>query len=236
MRLAHRALASARRRLLAACERMPGPIACVETHEPVVALTFDDGPHPEFTPRLLAILAQHRVRGTFFLVGEMAQKHPDLVRGLASAGHAIGNHSWDHPVFPSIDRRSRWRQIRACQRALAPHGRARLFRPPYGAENMTTRLDALCLGYKIIGWSVEAKDWRDDDPARMAQRLIDTVKPGAIVLLHDAIYRSRRAVPLYDRTPMLRALSLFLEQIGDRFRFVTVPELLRYGRPLCQAS
>jgi peptidoglycan-N-acetylglucosamine deacetylase len=236
VRLAQRALASALRPLTAARERVPGTIACVETREPVVALTFDDGPHPEFTPRLLDILDQHRARGTFFLVGEMADKHPDLVRRLASAGHSIGNHSWDHPFFPSLGRRSRWTQIRACERALAPHGGARLFRPPYGAQSMAMRLDALCLGYKIITWSVEAKDWRDHDPERMAQRLIDTVKPGAIVLLHDAIYRSRQAVPLYDRAPMLRALSLFLEQIRGRFRFVTVPELLRYGRSLCQAS
>ena len=97
------------------------------------------------------------------------------------------------------------------------------------------RLDALCLGYKVVTWSVEAKDWREDDPERMAQRLTETVHPGAIVLLHDAIYRSRQAVPLYDRAPMLRALSLFLERVHGRFRFVTVSELLRDGRPLCQA-
>jgi peptidoglycan/xylan/chitin deacetylase (PgdA/CDA1 family) len=235
MRLAQRVLASALRPFTTARSRIPGTIACVETHEPVAALTFDDGPHVEHTPRVLDILDRHQAHGTFFLVGEMAQKHPELVRQLANAGHSVGNHSWDHPFFPSLSRRERWRQIRACERVLVSHDAARLFRPPYGAQSLAMRLDALCLGYKVVTWSVEAKDWRDDDPEQMARRLLDGMRPGSIVLLHDAIYRSRQAVPLYDRRAMLRALGLFLDRVRDRFRFVTVPELLTYGRPLCQA-
>lgn len=221
------------RRLAAPRESVPGSIACVATDEPVVALTFDDGPHPDYTPRLLDILDRFRARGTFFMIGEPAGRRPDLVQLVAGAGHAIGNHSWDHPVFPSLPRRERWRQIRACQRILAPHA-ARLFRPPYGVQSLALRLDALCLGFTLVMWSTEAKDWRDDDHDRMAQRLGDTVRPGSIVLLHDAIYRSRQPVPRYDRTPMLRAVSLFLERASGRFRFVTVPELLTFGRPRWQ--
>src|SRR6516225_1136210 len=77
-----------------------GTVSHVLTPEPVAALTFDDGTHPQFTPRLLQILERHKAHATFFMVGELAQKHPELVRQVAQARHAIGNHSWDHPSFP----------------------------------------------------------------------------------------------------------------------------------------
>lgn len=79
---------------------MPGTITSVTTRAPVVALTFDDGPHLEYTPRLLDILQRYQASATFFMIGEVAQKHPELVQLVAQAGHAIGNHSWDHRFFP----------------------------------------------------------------------------------------------------------------------------------------
>src|SRR5262249_49636601 len=118
---------------------LQGTIISVVTREPVAALTFDDGPHPEYTPRLLDILEQYKVHATFFMVGEAAQKHPELVGQVAHAGHTVGNHSLDHPFFPSIPKHERQRQIRACEQALAPYGR-RLFRFPYGAENLASHV------------------------------------------------------------------------------------------------
>ena len=81
---------------------VPGTITGVTTRDPVAALTFDDGPHPEYTPLLLNILERYQARATFFMIGDAAQRHPDLVRQVAQGGHAIGNHSWDHPFFPSL--------------------------------------------------------------------------------------------------------------------------------------
>lgn len=215
-----------------------GTITHVETQDAVAALTFDDGPHPEFTPRLLDILERHQARATFFMIGESAQRHPELVRRIAEAGHAIGNHSWDHASFPLISRRERREQIRACERAIAPYGH-RIFRPPYGEQSLASHLDALWLGYRVIAWNLEVRDWWDHDAYRMADLLVDRIQPGSVVILHDALFRHPCAdqeptlthQPYVNRESMLTALSIFLEQIGDRLRFITVPELLRHGRP-----
>jgi len=211
-------------------DNVPGTITGVTTRDPVAALTFDDGPHPEYTPRLLDLLERYQARATFFMVGEAAQRHPELVRQVAQGGHAIGNHSWDHPFFPSLPGRTRRQQMRACEQALAPYGQ-RLFRPPYGAQSLASRLDALWLRYRVVTWNLEAKDWREHDAEWLAERLTRGIQPGSIVLLHDAIYRSQQPVPQYNREPMLAALSLFLAQLEGRFHFITIPELLHYGRP-----
>ncbi|MGH8754891.1 MAG: polysaccharide deacetylase family protein [Burkholderiales bacterium] len=124
---------------------MIGTITHVSTSDAVAALTFDDGPHPEFTRRLLDILDRYQARATFFIVGRSAQRYPELVKRIAQAGHALGNHSWDHPSFPYISRRERRLQIRACAKAIHPYG-LKLFRPPYGNQSIASRLDALCIG------------------------------------------------------------------------------------------
>ena len=202
-------------------------ISHVLTDAPVAALTFDDGPHPEYTPRVLEVLGRFDVRATFFMVGEAAARQPELVKQVASR-HVIANHSWDHPVFTKVAWRERRRQLHACSAALAPH-ESRLFRPPHGAVDRASELDVWALGYQTVGWSVDAEDWLSREPAWMAERLTAHTGPGSIVLLHDAIYRSLQPVPQYDRTAMLEALAVFLASIGGRLRFVSVPELLGYG-------
>jgi hypothetical protein len=109
-------------------KKVPGALTHVATREAVAALTFDDGPHSQSTPAVLAVLEQYQVQATFFMLGERAQHYPDLVRQVAQAGHAIGNHSWDHPPFSLLSSRDQGWQMRACARALAPYGQ-RLFRP-----------------------------------------------------------------------------------------------------------
>jgi peptidoglycan/xylan/chitin deacetylase (PgdA/CDA1 family) len=209
--------------------KVTGTITHIETQEPVAALTFDDGPHPEFTPRLLKILDRYGARATFFMVGEAAKKYPGLVRQVAEAGHAIGNHSWDHASFPLITGRERREQIRACANVLASCGQ-RLFRPPYGHQSVASFLDALCLGYKVIAWNVHVEDSLDHDANLIADRLVSRIHPGSIILLHDALYTFKDA-RYSTREPTLSAVEMLLERVSDRFRFVTIPELLRYGRP-----
>jgi peptidoglycan-N-acetylglucosamine deacetylase len=217
--------------LLAAATRgIMGTITHVVTQDSVVALTFDDGPHPEYTPRLLDLLDRHHAQGTFFMVGEFAKHHPELVREVARRGHAIGNHSWNHPSFPIITSRERREQIRACEGAVAPYG-ARLFRPPYGHQSIASCIDVLRSGYEIITWSVSADDWRPHEPIWMADRLCSRIQPGSIVILHEVIRRSVQSVPQYDRQSMLAAVDITLQRLRDRFKFVTVPELLRHGHP-----
>jgi peptidoglycan-N-acetylglucosamine deacetylase len=206
-----------------------GTITHVATDEPVAALTFDDGPEPTFTPRLLEILERHGARGTFFMVGLAASRQRELVERVARGGHAIGNHSWDHVSFPLL--RSRWRrlQIRWCEEVLAPHGR-RLFRPPWGHQNLASHLDALRLGYRVVTWNLMAEDWADDSAEVLAERVLGGLRPGSIVLFHDALFRTHE-LRCRDREPTLRAVEILLAELAGRYRFVTVPELLRLGRP-----
>lgn len=206
-----------------------GTITHVSTHERVAALTFDDGPHPEFTPRLLAILEQYQARGTFFMLGESASRYPELVRRITDAGHAIGNHSWDHPSFPAITSRERQRQIRACEQAIGSNGQ-RLFRPPFGNQTLRSRLDALRLGYRVVAWNVIGNDWRDDSAEAIFERLAHRLSPGSILLLHDALFNVENE-RFISRDSTIGAVRLLLERYAQEYRFVTVPELLRSGRP-----
>jgi peptidoglycan/xylan/chitin deacetylase (PgdA/CDA1 family) len=209
-----------------------GSITRVRTDDPVVALTFDDGPDPDCTPQLLDVLERHGARATFFMVGEPAIRHSELVRRVAEGGHAIGNHSWDHPSFHHLSQRLRWWQIRACHQALAPYGQ-RIFRPPYGHENRALRLEALALGYQVVTWSLDSGDWQDSNAASVCDRLIRGIRPGAIVLMHDGIGDGRRPPrPSGTPRPTLRAVARCLELFDGQLRFVTVPEILTHGRAL----
>lgn len=212
--------------------RFPGCITNVETRDPVAALTFDDGPHPVYTPRVLNILERHGAKATFFMVGEAASKYPEVVRMVAGAGHVIGNHSWNHFNLTEIGSRlRRLKQLRACARATAPHCR-RIFRPPHGGINDQIRLDALLFRYKVILWCASAQDWIPQGPEEIAQKMIERVRPGSIFLLHDAIYRSHLPKTQWDREPMLDGLDRALTVLKQKMHFVTVPELLRTGRPV----
>jgi len=208
-----------------------GVLTRVVTHRPVVALTFDDGPHPENTPALLAILAKHDGRATFFMIGELAIQYPGVVRTVAQAGHAVANHSWSHLSFPLLTARERYEQLRRCKEALAPYG-TMLFRPPYCHQSLASRWQTLCAGYEVVAFNVHVEDWLSRPAEWMSERLVRQIRPGSIVILHDNIYRSALTASQPDRRPMLRALDDALERLQQRFRFVTVPELLRLGQPL----
>lgn len=211
-----------------AMRNIMGTASSVSTSEPIVALTFDDGPHPEFTPRLLEILKKYGASATFFVVGKVAERHRELIERIAEGGHAIGNHSWNHRSFPWITGHERRRQLRACHKAIAPYGK-HLFRPPYGHQNLACRLDAFLLGYKVITWDVVAEDWLDHNAERMFENVLDKIHPGSIILFHDALYTVIEH-SYCNREPTLKAVDMLLDRLGEQFRFVTVPELLKKGR------
>ena len=219
----------ARRVVERLADHVIGTTTSVSTEEKVVALTFDDGPSPDSTPRLLEILHHHGAKATFFMVGMAAARWPQLVRDVADQGHAIGNHSWDHGSFPLLSGRQRRHQLRACARALAPYEQ-RLFRPPYGNQNTASYLDAALLGYRVIAWNGVCGDWTGDGAKLITERLSEHVRPGAIILLHDALF-SYVDDACVDRSATFAAVDAVLERFKREYRFVTVPQLLRLGRP-----
>ena len=154
-----------------------GCITRVETTEPLIALTFDDGPDPRFTPALLELLERHDARGTFFMLGSSAAQHPDLVRQVAEAGHTIGNHTWDHPAVSRISWKQTRSQVRKCQEALEPHA-LRLFRPPYLALSKVAVLTCRVLGYEVIMANIDSGDWWNPSGPDIAQTLLTAATPG----------------------------------------------------------
>lgn len=220
------------RRLAAALGRRAlGTLTHVATDEPAVALTFDDGPHPDYTPRLLEILARHGARATFFVVGERAVAHPELVRRAAAEGHALGNHTWSHAQLPDLRGAERRREIARCAAAIAPPGAWPIFRPPRGRQTLPSRIDAAIMGQLVVAWSAHAEDWRRHDADWLAARLAARLRPGAILLLHDAIWDALEP-GVEDRGPLLESVDRLLGEASAHTRFVTVPELLVLGRPV----
>jgi len=209
--------------------RFLGTVTRVDTKESVVALTFDDGPHPEYTPKLLNILDRHGARATFFMVGQLAARYPDIVKEVARRGHSIGNHSWDHPSFPSLSSLQRRQQIRQCSSVLVD-AEQRLFRPPFGHQNMASRIDAWTMGYDVIAWSILADDWLDHGPEQIFEKLSSRIKPGSIILLHDSLFCTESQAHL-SRASTLEAVDRLLAECSD-YEFVTVQELMNRGRPV----
>lgn len=153
----------------------------------VVALTFDDGPDPLTTPRLLARLAANGVEATFFVTGKRARAYPELVRAIADAGHTLGNHSFSHSTLLAFTGRARlFDDIAATQRELARQGiRTRVFRPPVGITypGLAPVLDEL--GLSAVGFSRRAGDFGNRAVHHIARRILAGAAPGDIIMLHD---------------------------------------------------
>jgi peptidoglycan-N-acetylglucosamine deacetylase len=226
-RLLRRAARRAGRRLR---RRGMGTLVSVRTGRPVAALTFDDGPDPEHTPAVLDLLAAHGARATFFLIGERAARHPELVRRIRDEGHAIGNHGWSHRSAHGMPAEALAGELRRTEEALQGAG-GRWFRPPYGQLDPGAWRTVRSLGLEVVCWSLQSGDWRPEDPERLALRLAGGVEPGTIVVLHDGIFRPE-IEEARDRRFLLEGLDRALTALAGRFEFVRLDELLAAGRPV----
>jgi len=202
-------------------------ITGVETNQKVVALTFNDGPHPEYTPRILDLLDQYGAKATFFTVGGDARKHYSIIRRIRSAGHAIGNHTYSHKPMPLISRSERFRQIQNTQRLIQQN--EKLFRPPWGFIDWPGYVDVKLLGFKVVYWEAAVYDWRNSSPDEIFQRLDKNVRSGSIVLMYDNLRDSIGEDIRLDN--LIEGLECYLQKYASHYRFVTVPQLLTLGAP-----
>ena len=208
----------------------PGPAAessitfsSVHVDGPYIAMTFDDGPSATLTPKLLDILAAHRIKATFFVIGENVVQHPEVVARAAREGHEIGNHSWSHPNFGKMSDDGVRSQVQRTDDAIkgATGARPTLLRPPYGS--ITARQKRWIhdqFGYQIILWDVDPYDWKRPGPSVVRNRILKETQPGSIVLSHDIHPGTIEAMP-----------STFDALQAKGFRFVTVSELIHMAVP-----
>ncbi len=185
--------------------------------EKKIALTFDDGPHRAYTPRILAILAKYNVRATFFVVGTQAEKYPDLIQAEVHAGHSIGNHTYHHVSLPKIPQMYVADEIKACGDVIkATSGRsARLFRPPGGEYNLQVAEAAASLGYTLVLWTDDPGDYASPGAQVILDRTLNKATNGGIILIHDGIEQTVEILPQLIET---------LQKQG--YQFVTVDEML----------
>jgi peptidoglycan/xylan/chitin deacetylase (PgdA/CDA1 family) len=191
--------------------------------EKKVALTFDDGPDTKYTAQILDILKQNHIAATFFVTGEHATAHKEVLKRIAEAGHEIGNHSWDHVDLTKLDDVQLKEEIDRTDEAIKNvAGRTpSLFRPPYGALSKPV-VDYTEKSHKLIAWSVDTRDWQGLAPEKMLQIVKKELKPGAIILQHSAGGKNGN---LSNTVRALPQLVIYLKEQG--YRFVTVSELLQ---------
>jgi len=166
----------------------------VETTEKVLYLTFDDGPIPELTPWVLDVLKEHGAKATFFCMGRNVEAHPELFQRLLAEGHAVGNHTWDHPSGWRTPRTDYFRSVLRCQRLT----RTDLFRPPYGRAT-SAQINALRKRFKLVMWDVLSGDFEERMTGEDCFELVKLkAKPGSIIVFHDNLLseiRMKHALP-----------------------------------------
>ena len=185
----------------------------------ILALTFDDGPHPQNTPRLLDMLRQRNVKATFFTIGRSVDYNPQIAKRIVTEGHEIGNHTYTHGNLSKMNGQQVRNELDRGRNSIirATGVTPRIMRPPYGALLTPQRQWVMDnYGYPTILWSVDPMDWKNRDARIVANRLISRAHPGAILLAHDLHKSTIDAMP--------QTLDTLLAQ---GYKFVTVSELIR---------
>ena len=183
-----------------------------------IAITFDDGPHPQNTPRLLDMLRARNIKATFYVIGRSVELYPQIVRRTVAEGHEIGNHTHTHRLLSKLSDSEVRSELNRCQDSIARAAgvRPRTMRPPYGGLLQRQReMVHAEFGYPTILWSVDPLDWKRPGPGGVTSRILSGTTAGGIVLAHD----------LHSQT--IDAMPATLDGLLRRgFKFVTVSQLL----------
>lgn len=198
---------------------MTADLSRVQTRLPVIAVTFDDGPSPRFTPEILALLKRAQVPATFFVVGREAARYPQLVQQTQARGFEVGNHTWNHimvPMSPKVAAQEMKRTDVLLSSLLKK--RPTFFRPPGGELNTGVAAYAHARGEMVVTWSVDPRDYTQGITAdRIVNVVLKQVQPGSVLLFHDGGG---------DRTATIDALNILLPALRARgFTFVSLQRL-----------
>jgi peptidoglycan-N-acetylglucosamine deacetylase len=198
----------------------------------LMALTYDDGPNTAWTPQLMEVLEKHGVKATFFTIGAYAEQQPGLLREVAAAGHAIGNHTYNHVTMPLHTDETIREELRSTTAAIEAAGvemamvqGKRLMRPPYGRRRPGTMRVLSEEGYVPIVWSVTLWDWSKRVTTEKIMRKAERqITGGDVILLHDGCNEAMG----WDRSHSVEATDLILTQWKEQqgYEFVTIPEMI----------
>jgi polysaccharide deacetylase family sporulation protein PdaB len=197
----------------------------VPTTQKLIALTFDDGPNPVYTPQVLDLLHKYHAKATFFVIGSKVTQHADLVKRESAEGHEVANHSYRHRL-KRITGNDLYEDLAKAQEAIysATGHEAHLYRPPGGMYNRSIVNTAKEAGYRVVLWSSDPHDWREPGVHRIVQSVKSHLHNGDIVLLHD----HGRHCP-----QTLKALEQLLPELeAAGYQFVTISELLQKSNKL----
>jgi peptidoglycan/xylan/chitin deacetylase (PgdA/CDA1 family) len=186
-----------------------------------VALTFDDGPENDWTPKILAVLKEKQVKATFFVIGQQAKAYPDMLRKIDAEGHIIGNHTFDHTDLTKLDAPAVTKEIEECASLIhSIIGKTpKLVRPPYGFHNDIVDTVIYSRNNMIILWSLDTDDWQGLDSKTVQDRVLPKMKNGFIVLQHDGVNPHLGG--------SLEALPVMIDELKKQgYTFVTIPELV----------
>ncbi|WP_427181101.1 polysaccharide deacetylase family protein [Paenibacillus sp. TC-CSREp1] len=193
----------------------------VTVQEKVVAFTFDDGPHPVYTPQVLDIFRRAGGHATFFMIGEEMEAHPDIAAEVHREGHEIANHTYTHPNLTELTLEEAGEELRRAEQLVqkVTGGSARSFRPPYFGVNDDILALAAERGYRTIGAANgAARDWDNPGTEHIVEHSRSAVKPGSVLIFHDGYG---------DRSQTVEAVRVLVEELtADGYRLVTVSELL----------
>ena len=187
----------------------------------VIALTFDDGPHPKETYEVLDILKKHNVKATFFVAGKPVNWYTDVFLKTVSEGHEIGNHTFNHTNISNLSKSQIEREIIECEKIIydLTGKKTNIFRPPYGKYNEKELKEiAIENGYNIVLWAtLDVMDWKNPSAYEIAKTIVDKAENGDIILLHD-----------YGTNNTVEALDILIPKMKEKgFEFVTVSDIIK---------
>ena len=186
-----------------------------------IALTFDDGPHPRYTKKILEILDKYNVKATFFVIGVNIENYPETLKSIYEHGHEIGNHSYDHSNEKYIDSCNAELEIKKCELLIYRELNItpKVFRPPQGQYSKALENVAIANNYSIILWSIDTKDWEHNPATSIYKTVTSNVQGGDIILMHD--YTS-------GKNTTCDALELIIPDLLSKgYTFVTVSDLIQ---------
>lgn len=191
----------------------------VHTSKKVVALTFDDGPHPLTTKELLAVLQAKQVHATFFVLGSSVEKHKALLGNIVAGGHEVANHSYSHQHLNKMPKQEAMAEVEKAEGVICGQApKPTLFRPPGGGYNDRLVEELHQRGYAMVLWTIDPRDWDRRSVDQVVATVVNKAEPGAIILLHEG----QAAVS----TP--KAVAQIIDQLrAQEYQFVTVGELMR---------